>query len=162
MIRHQGVGRLSARQQRPIEGPGLLVIAAQVEACGQSWRRPSIMRVKQLDRRQCTSDSIGSQMAPRVDEKTEPGVERCPYRLLVQPIGEADGDQGSSRWRIGGSRFSQYAERPNRTLCVTVQYHQGARIGGAGASKYRQAASHDAPGGGLSPRAGPQSRNRSR
>ena len=131
MISHQGVDRLSARQQRPIEGPGLLVIAAQVQACGQSCRRPSIMRVKQLDRRKRAADSIDSQMAPRVDERTEPGTERCPDRLweitgcCVQPIGEADGDQGSSRWRIGGSRFAQYAQRPDRTLCVTVQYRPG-------------------------------------
>ena len=101
---HHGVGCLSARQQRPIEGPGLLVIAAQVQVCGQSWRRPSIMRVKQLNRRQRAPDSIGSQMAPRVDERTEPGAERCPNRLreitvcCVQPIGEADGDPVRKTW----------------------------------------------------------------
>ena len=80
VISHQRVGRLSARQQRPIEGSGLPVIAAQVQACGQSWRCHSITRGKQVYRRQRARDSIGSEMAPRVDERAEPGTERRPYR----------------------------------------------------------------------------------
>ncbi len=116
------------------------------------------MRVKQLDRRQRAADSIGSQMAPRADERTEPGAERCPDRLreitgrCVQPIGEADGDQGSSRWRIGGSRFAQYAQLQTGPSASPFNINQGPRIGGAGASKYRQVASRDAPDGGFSPR----------